>query len=80
MVSWNAPHQGNKSPYPFNNPEKRAEILKRLGSIKGAKVDADNIDGYNGLKLPLRLIANDEAQREFFSVCLWIKKTLEAKE
>lgn len=39
MVSWNAPHQGNKSPYPFSEREQRAEILKRLQSVKGATVD-----------------------------------------
>ncbi len=79
-VSWNAPHQGNKSPYPFDNPVKRSEILKRLSSIKGATVHVDNVDGYNGLKLPLRVIANEDARREFFEVCLWIKKSLEATE
>ena len=80
MISWNAPHQGNKSPHPFNKPEKRAETLKRLRSVKGATVDENNIDGYSGLKLPLRAVADDEARREFFSVCLWIKETLEAEK
>ncbi len=78
-ISWNAPHAGNKSPQPFDKPEKRAEILKRLQSVKGAIVDLDNVDGYNGLKLPLRALADEDARREFFSVCSWIKKTLDAK-
>jgi hypothetical protein len=79
MISWNTPHQANKSPSPFNEREKRAEILKRLQSVKGATVDLDNVDGYNGLKLPLRVIANEDARHEFFSVCSWIKETLEIK-
>jgi hypothetical protein len=79
MISWNAPRQGNKSPSPFNEREKRAEILKRLQSVKGATVDLNNVDGYSGLKLPLRILANEDARREFFSVCSWIKETLEVK-
>lgn len=78
MIGWNAPHQGNYSPHPFDKPEKRAEILRRLSSVKGAIVDADNVDGKSSaLKLPLRAIVNEDARREFFSVCSWIKKTLE---
>ena len=80
MISWNAPHQGNYSPPPFDKPEKRAEILKRLKLVKGATIDSGNVDGYNGLKLPLRAITNDDARREFFSVCSWIKETLETEE
>lgn len=78
-ISWNTPHQGNKSPSPFNQPEKRAEILRRLQAVNGATVDLDNVDGYAGLKLPLRAIANEDARREFFSVCSWIKETLGVK-
>lgn len=78
-ISWNAPHSGNKNPQPFDKLEKRAEILKRLSSIGGATVDLDNVDGYNGLKLPLRVIANEDARRVFFLVCLWIKETLEVE-
>lgn len=80
MIAWNAPHQGNYSPPPFDKPEKRSEILKRLGSVKGAIVDVDNIDGYKGLKLPLRAITNGESRNEFFSVCSWIKETLKAEK
>jgi hypothetical protein len=78
-LSWNAPHQGNKSPPPFDKQQKRAEILKRLSSIKGATVDLGNVDGFNGLKLPLRVLAAEDAGRKFFSVCLWIKNELEAE-
>ncbi|MBI3685312.1 hypothetical protein HY250_02810 [Candidatus Azambacteria bacterium] len=79
MVSWNVPHAGNKSPVPFDKLEKRAEILKRLKSIKGAAIDLGNVDGFNGMKLPLRELASESARTAFFSVCLWIKEALEAK-
>jgi hypothetical protein len=36
-ISWNPPHQGNKSPSPFNEREKRVEILKRLQAVNGAR-------------------------------------------
>ncbi|MBZ5723295.1 MAG: hypothetical protein LAO03_23410 [Acidobacteriia bacterium] len=78
-VSWNAPHQGGKSPSPFDKRENRAEILKRLQPIKGATVDLNNVDGFNGLKLPLRILADKEALDTFFSVCSWIKEDLAAK-
>jgi hypothetical protein len=76
MISWNAPHQGNFSPPPFDKPEKREEILNRLKSVKGSIVDVDNVDGSRGLKLPLRALADDTARDEFFSVCSWIKESL----
>jgi hypothetical protein len=50
-----------------------------LQSVQGATVDLNNVDGYSGLKLPLRILANEDARREFFSVCSWIKETLEVK-
>lgn len=78
-ISWNAPHARDKSPQPFDKIEKRADILKRLRLVKGASVDLDNVDGYKGLRLPLRVIANEDARREFFAVLLWIKKTLETE-
>ena len=76
MINWNTPHQGNYSPPPFDNPAKRADILKRLQPIKEAKVNIANIDGYNGFKLPLRSMTNEDTRQQFFSVCLWIKDTL----
>lgn len=76
-VSWNAPHHGNKGPQPFDKPEKQAEILKRLRVIKGAIVDLENIDRKNALRLPLRVLADKDSRREFFAICLWIKKELE---
>jgi hypothetical protein len=75
-VEWNAPHQENKAPSPFHKRENRAEILKRLQHIRGASVDLDNVDGYSGLRLPLRVLAHKEAQDTFFSVCSWIKEAL----
>jgi len=76
-IIWNAPHQGDKSPFPFNDPEKRLEILKRLQSVKGANVDLNNVNGYNGFKIPLGVIEKENSFKEFFDVFLWIKKTLE---
>lgn len=79
MISWNAPHQRRTYPSPFDRHENRAEILKRLQRIKGATVDLNNVDGYSGLKLPLRMIADKEARDTFLSVCLWIKEMLPKK-
>jgi hypothetical protein len=76
-VSWNAPHAANKSPPPFDKLEKRAELLKHLQSVTGATVDLGNVDGYRGLILPLRALADETARHEFFSVCTWIKNQLE---
>jgi hypothetical protein len=76
-IIWNAPHQGDKSPFPFDDPEKRLEILKRLQSVKGANVDLNNVNGYNGFKMPLGVIEKENSFKEFFDVFLWIKKTLE---
>ncbi len=76
-ITWNAPHAGDKSPAPFDKSEKRLELLTRLKLIKGATVDLDNLNGFSALKLPLRAIANTNSRREFFEVCMWIKKQLE---
>ncbi len=76
MIEWNTPRQRDKSPHPFNEREKRAEILKRLQSVKGATVDLNNVDGFHGLKLPLSAIADEDVRRAFFSVCSWIKDAL----
>jgi len=77
MISWNAPHQKDKSPSPFDVKEKRAEILDRLKSVKGAIVDTDNVDGYSALQLPLRALMDADARREFLSILAWIKESLE---
>jgi hypothetical protein len=80
-VSWNAPHQSlAHSPHPFDTREKRMEILDRLKSVKGAIVDTDNVEGYSGLRLPLGALADADAGREFLSILLWIKETLESEE
>jgi hypothetical protein len=75
-IEWNAPHQGDKSPSPFDKRENRAEILKRLQMINGSKVDLSNVDGYGALRLPLRVVADKEARDIFFSVCSWIQEAL----
>jgi hypothetical protein len=75
-IEWNTPHQENKSPSPFDKRENRVEILKRLQPIKGATVDLNNVDGYSGLRLPLRVLADNEAREIFFSVCSWIREML----
>jgi len=76
-IIWNAPHQGDKSPAPFNDPEKRREILKRLQTVKGANIDLNNVNGYNAFKMPLGVIEKENSFKEFFEVFLWIKNTLE---
>jgi hypothetical protein len=77
-VEWNAPHQGDKSPRPFDLRENRIEILRRLQLIKGAASDLNNVDGYTALKLPLHLVADRENREVFFSVCSWIRDSLAA--
>lgn len=72
-VGWNAPHQGNKAPQPFDKLEKRQELLGRLKSIKGAAVDLNNVNGFKALDLPLRALKEKEALDEFFAILLWIK-------
>lgn len=78
-IGWNAPHQGDMAPAPFNKPEKRREILIRMKEIKGATVYPNKVDGYSALDLPIELLADKKALDEFFKILLWIKKTLEQK-
>lgn len=75
-LAWNAPHQGPKAPAPFDTVEMRAEILKRMQEIEGATVDLNNVDGFNGLKLPLRALANPENLNKFLEVCIWIQNQI----
>jgi len=78
-VEWNAPHQGNYSPAPFNKPEKRRELLIRLKAVKGATVDVDiGIERYRSLNLPLHILADKKVRNKFFEVLFWIKKSLES--
>lgn len=77
VITWNAPHQGDFSPQPFDKKEKRVEILKRLNGIKGAEVDVNRVDGYSAFKLPLSAMADQDMLRDFLAVCEWIKKKLE---
>lgn len=76
-VSWNAPHQGDKSPEPFNNIELRREIMRRLQGIDGAEIDLNNVNGYKGLKIPLHLLVDEQNRKLFFDTCLWIMEQLE---
>jgi len=78
-IEWNAPHQGDKSPPPFNKMEKRREILERMKSVKGAVVNLYKVDGYSGLNIPLGVLKDKKEQQAFFSVLTWIKQTLEMK-
>lgn len=79
-IRWNAPSFKGRGPKPFDTIDGRAEILKRMKTIKSATIDLDNIDGYNGLKpLSLRVLTNEDALREFLSVLSWIKETLETE-
>jgi hypothetical protein len=76
-IGWNAPHQGDKAPAPFNKPEKRKEILTRMNEIKGAKVYPDKVNGFSALNFPIKSLMNEKARNEFFGILLWIKETLE---
>ena len=77
-VGWNAPHQGDKAPEPFNQFEMRKEIVRRLGEIKGAEIDLDNVNGYKGLRIPLNALADEDNVQKFFDTCLWIRAELDA--
>jgi len=79
MLCWNAPHQGDYSPHPFDKKEKRAEILERIKAISTA-VDTAKVDGYSAFKLPLSTLASENARNEFFSICSWIKSELEKQD
>ena len=76
-IGWNAPHQGDLAPPPFNDPGKRKEILLRMGSIKGAKIITDKVNGYSAIDLPIKSLSDEKMLNEFFGVLLWIKQTLE---
>ncbi|GEM_PF-5796274 len=75
-IGWNAPHQQDKSPPPFNKIEKRRDILERMKSVKGAIINLDKVDGYTGLRLPIRALSDEKALHKFFEILLWVKETL----
>jgi len=75
-IGWNLPHQGDAAPEPFNNPEKRKEILLRMKTISGATVDPNNVNGYGALDFPIKSLTNEKTRSEFFRILLWIKETL----
>jgi len=76
MIGWNAPHQGDVSPAPFNQPEKRKEILLRIKEISGTTVDLGNVNGFSAINFPIKLLTNKKARGKFFKILLWIKETL----
>jgi len=76
-IGWNVPHQGDKAPSPFNNTEKRKEILQRLESISGATVDVNNVNGYTALDFSIKSLSNEKVREKFFKILLWIKEELE---
>jgi hypothetical protein len=75
-ITWNAPHQGDHSPSPFDKSDNRQEILKQLEKIEGAQVDVENVDGYNGCRIPLDQLEKEESIQKFFEVCLWIQEEM----
>lgn len=75
-ITWNAPHQGDYAPVPFDKAEQRQEILKQLAAIECAQVDIENIDGYNGCRIPLECLVDEGNLNKFFLVCDWIKAEL----
>ena len=56
----------------------RKAILRRLQAIDGAEVDVTNVDGYNGFKLPLKALIDENTRQTFFLVCDWIKVQMNA--
>jgi len=75
-IGWNAPHQGDKAPEPFNDPEMRREIINRISAIPGATTDPDNVNGYKGLGISLQLLAVPENKKVFYDTCIWIREEL----
>jgi len=75
-IGWNAPHQEDKAPVPFDTTQNRVEILRRLQAIPGVMVDLSNVDGYRGHNLPLSVFADEKARAAFFDVCSWIRESL----
>lgn len=79
-VGWNAPHQGNHSPKPFNKPELRRELLKRFQQIPGATVSLANLEAYKSLQLHLSALDRREKVRTFTDVLDWIRRQLSPGE
>ena len=79
-ITWNAPHQADYSPYPFNDIEKRRDLLKRLQSLDGSIVDIENVNGYNGFSLPLNKLQSNEMLDNFYSICLWVQEEMNTRE
>jgi hypothetical protein len=75
-ITWNAPHQGNYAPAPFDSPEHRREILKQLSTIECAQVDIENVDGYNGCRIPLECLSESTNMGKFLNICTNIKEKL----
>jgi hypothetical protein len=80
VLAWNAPHQGDKAPEPFNEPEKRREIITRMSEIEGSITDETNVDGYKGLTIPLAALSRDDDFSRFADTCLWIQAELAKRQ
>lgn len=76
VLAWNAHHQGDKAPKPFNEPAKRIEIINRMSAISGAKTSTDNVDSYKSVLIPLSVLSNDTSFKVFTDTCLWIQSEL----
>lgn len=76
-IGWNAPHQGDKAPEPFNDIELRREILTKLSDIKDVTLDPSNVNGYKAANIPLTLLAEEKNIEHFFNTCLWIRSELD---
>lgn len=79
VIVWNAPHQGDNAPMPFNTRKGRLDILKEFNLIEGFNVDINNVDGYNALKIPFGLLKDEKRFQKFCDVLLWIRKELQTK-
>lgn len=75
-VGWNAPHQGDYSPPPFENLQNRKEILSKLQNVLGARADLDRPNGFSALELTLQSLEKPEALQAFLAVMTWIKSML----
>ena len=75
-IEWNAPHQGDYAPAPFDKPEKRSEILSRFKGLKGVTVDPEKVNGYSALDFPLKSVSDEKVREVFFGTVVWIRDEL----
>lgn len=75
-VGWNAPHQGDHSPPPFNKQSARRDLLLRFKDVEGAKVSVENVEAYKSLLLQVSALDRPEALRKFLDVLDWVRTSL----